>query len=297
MRKDKRNHTIQILSASLLSSSMVVSMLPASVLAKEDDQQGSKTETVYSFIDEDGNVNKTIVSSWLHDDDGLQNVKEVLNLQDVENVKGDEQPQVSGKNFTWNVEGNDLYYQGTTTEKPPVSVDITYQLNGKDIKARDLKGKNGHLVMTVHLKNVDSKVVNVDGKQVKVHPTFLAGGLMDLEDNIFTDVKCDQGKIVNDGDKQFLLFAAVPGLTETLDSVGLGDLGDKLDASDDIVIEADVKDYQTPALYVGMSNEFQLDELANLDSISDLTSQMSQLFDGADQLEAGSAELADGLGT
>lgn len=88
MRKDKRNHTIQILSASLLSSSMVVSMLPASVLAKEDDQQGSKTETVYSFIDEDGNVNKTIVSSWLHDDDGLQNVKEVLNLQDVENVKG-----------------------------------------------------------------------------------------------------------------------------------------------------------------------------------------------------------------
>ena len=41
MRKDKRNHTIQILSASLLSSSMVVSMLPASVLAKEDDQQGS----------------------------------------------------------------------------------------------------------------------------------------------------------------------------------------------------------------------------------------------------------------
>ena len=46
-----------------------------------------KAETVYSVLNSDGSISDTIVSSWLHDEDGINNIKETLNLTDVKNIK------------------------------------------------------------------------------------------------------------------------------------------------------------------------------------------------------------------
>ncbi|UNT93452.1 hypothetical protein [Allobaculum sp. Allo2] len=307
-------NSIQKLGAALLSSALSLSALPVSVLAREaepsnasrtilqeesakskkDAKDTTKTETVYSFLDENGNISKTIVTSWLHNPNGLGEISENLKLSDVQDLKEDNKPTVSGDVYTWNVNGNDLYYQGTSREKLPVQIKVTYSLDGKTMTAEQLKGKSGHLKMNVEFVNDQKKTVNLNGKNVIIHPLFAAGGLMDLDGKIFSNISCEQGETINDGEREFLMFAALPGLTETMDSAGLSSFTDKLGASDDVTIEADVKDFEVPQMYFGATNEIQLSELSDMDDLSELTSKLQPLFDGADQLVDGAAKLSDG---
>lgn len=308
MRKNRltANHILQTLCATGLCASMAISMMPVPMLAEETESNPAdlhpteKTETVYAFADGDGKISKTIVSSWLHDEDGISGIQETLQLKDVKNVKGDEEPQIDGDTYTWSVNGPDVYYQGTAAKQPPVTMEILYKLDGKEIKASALEGKSGHLQTTVRFHNNEAKAVQVNGKNAVLHPVFLAGCMMDLDHEVFSNVRCSQGKTINDGDKEFLLFAALPGLKQTLETAGLEDLISKTGlenaVQDDITIEADVKDFKLPALYAALSNEFDLKELKDIDSMDDLTGQAKQLFEGADQLKDGASQLSDGMG-
>lgn len=79
-------HYIQKIGTAILAATMAAGMIPAQVFAAEDNNPTEKTETVYTVLNPDGSVNSTVVSAWLHDDDGLHNVKEDLKLKNVENL-------------------------------------------------------------------------------------------------------------------------------------------------------------------------------------------------------------------
>ena len=66
-----------------------------------------------------------------------------------------------------------------------------------------------------------------------------------MDNDHVSNVTCEQGKIVNDGSRQMLVFASVPGLKETLDSADLSKVSDQLTVRDDVVMECDVKDYES----------------------------------------------------
>lgn len=294
----KEKHICRTIGNAILSAVMAGSMITACpVYAREDNAPTEKTETVYVVLNPDGSVSNTVVSSWIHDDDGIQNMKETLNLTDVENVKTDEDPKISGNEYTWNVEGNDLYYKGNSTAELPVNIKITYKLDGKEIKAEDIEGKNGHLTMTVDFSNNITKEVNIGGRVVNIHPSYLAGGVLTLNNDHYQNVSCKQGKIVNDGSNEILAFASVPGLQETLESAGLSQVMDYLDVSDQVVIEADVKDFQPNSLMIGITNDFNINELTSLNSITDLTSGMATLTDASNQLVDGNRQLCEGTTT
>lgn len=240
------NKTIKNIGCSILAGVMGCSLVNFPLFAAEEDQPSTKTETVYTVLNEDGTVQDSIVSSWLHDDDGINHISETLDLDDVENIKGDEKPVVNGKEYTWNVKGNDVYYQGKTTKKLPLSISIQYKLDGKPVSAKELEGKSGKFEMTITFKNNIDKVIDANGKKVTIHPSYLAGGMIDLDTDIYSDVQCRQGKIVNDGKNEMLAFATIPGLAQTLDEAGLNTVTKKMDLSDSIVITANVKDYKKP---------------------------------------------------
>ena len=103
------NKTIKNIGCSILATVMGCSSISIPLFASEEDHPTEKTETVYTVIDANGNVEDTIVSSWLHDEDGIQSIQETLDLENVENIKTDEKPTVKGKEYTWNVKGNDVY--------------------------------------------------------------------------------------------------------------------------------------------------------------------------------------------
>lgn len=290
------NHTVKVVGSVLLSAVMAGSMMPVTVFAQSNDENPTeKTETVYSVLNSDGSISDTIVSSWLHDEDGINNIKETLNLTDVKNIKSNEKPSKDGNTYTWNAKGNDVYYEGTATKQLPVSVKLRYELDGQEISANDIQGKSGHLKLTISFTNNYSQVKNINGKSIVIHPSYLAGGMLNMSTGKFSNVKCESGKIVNDGTNEMLAFANIPGLNETLRSAGLDKVNNQLGISDDVTVEADVNDFDLGSIMVGMTNEIDLaSELGDIGSVSELTDGIDQLIEADDQLIDGSKQLYDG---
>ena len=290
------NHTVKVVGSVLLSAVMAGSMMPVTVFAQSNDENPTeKTETVYSVLNSDGSISDTIVSSWLHDEDGINNIKETLNLKDVKNIKSNEKPSKDGNTYTWNAKGNDVYYEGTATKQLPVSVKIRYELDGQEMSAKDMEGKSGHLKLTISFTNNYSQVKNINGKSIVIHPSYLAGGMLNMSTGKFSNVKCESGKIVNDGTNEMLAFANIPGLNETLRSAGLDKVNNQLGISDDVTVEADVNNFDLGSIMVGMTNEIDLaSELGDIGSVSELTDGIDQLIEADDQLIDGSKQLYDG---
>lgn len=290
------NHTVKVVGSVLLSAVMAGSMMPVTVFAQNNDENPTeKTETVYSVLNSDGSISDTIVSSWLHDEDGINNIKETLNLKDVKNIKSNEKPSKDGNTYTWNAKGNDVYYEGTATKQLPVSVKIRYELDGQEMSAKDMEGKSGHLKLTISFTNNYSEVKNINGKSIVIHPSYLAGGMLNMSTGKFSNVKCESGKIVNDGTNEMLAFANIPGLNETLKSAGLDKVNNQLGISDDVTVEADVNDFDLGSIMVGMTNEIDLaSELGEIGSVSELTDGVNQLIEADNQLIDGSKQLYDG---
>ena len=290
------SHTVKVVGSVVLSAVMAGSMMPVTVFAQNNDENPTeKTETVYSVLNSDGSISDTIVSSWLHDEDGINNIKETLNLTDVKNIKSNEKPSKDGNTYTWNANGNDVYYEGTATKQLPVSVKIRYELDGQEISANDIQGKSGHLKLTISFTNNYSQVKNINGKSIVIHPSYLAGGMLNMSTGKFSNVKCESGKIVNDGTNEMLAFANIPGLNETLKSAGLDKVNNQLGISDDVTVEADVNDFDLGSIMVGMTNEIDLNqELGEIGSVSELTDGIDQLIEADNQLIDGSKQLYDG---
>ena len=290
------NHTVKVVGSVVLSAVMAGSMMPVTVFAQSNDENPTeKTETVYSVLNSDGSISDTIVSSWLHDEDGINNIKETLNLTDVKNIKSNEKPSKDGNTYTWNAKGNDVYYEGTATKQLPVSVKIRYELDGQEMSAKDMEGKSGHLKLMISFTNNYSEVKNINGKSIVIHPSYLAGGMLNMSTGKFSNVKCESGKIVNDGTNEMLAFANIPGLNETLKSAGLDKVNNQLGISDDVTVETDVNDFDLGSIMVGMTNEIDLaSELGDIGSVSELTDGIDQLIEADSQLIDGSKQLYDG---
>lgn len=300
-------HILKVTGSVALSAVMATASIPVTVYAEENtsktnessDKQTTsstkKTETVYAVLNGDGSLSDIVVSGWLHNDAGIKNLKEKLNLTDVKNVKTDEVPEDNNGEYTWNSDSNDIYYQGNSTEQLPVTMQITYELDGQQLSQEELKGKSGHLKINIHLTNVNSETKTINGKNVIIHPFYVAGGMMSLNNDHYSNTTCDQGKIVTDGSKQMLVFAAVPGLKDTLESADLSKVSDQLSVGDDINIECDVTDCDELNLMMGMSNEEDISDILDEgDSIEELTNGITKLMDADDQLVDGSQKLADG---
>ncbi len=204
-------HILKVTSSVALSAVMATASIPATIYAEEntsktnessDKQTASstkKTETVYAVLNGDGSLSDIVVSGWLHNDSGIKNLKEKLNLTDVKNVKTDEVPEDNNGEYTWNSDSNDIYYLGNSTEQLPVTMQITYELDGQQLSQKELKGKSGHLKINIHLTNVNSETKTINGKNVIIHPFFVAGGMLSLNNDHYSNTTCDQGKIVTDG--------------------------------------------------------------------------------------------------
>lgn len=285
------------LTAGALSALLVCgTMTPALAAVTKDD-------TVYATLDPDGNTVKQTVSSWLHSDKGLKNFADVSDLEGIENIKGDEQPKQNGTALTWNIDGNDVYYQGTSKETLPIETTITYTLDGKTVTAEQLEGANGHLEIHIALKNNETKTVTVDGKEYTVCiPYFTVIGT-DLSTDHFTNIKAENGTVQTDSTNQIVGFLAMPGMKDTYGDL----LGEDLDAVtdmllDEVTIECDLTDGEMPSIYFACASS--LDELDaedldlddSFDDLDELKDATQQLIDGAKELADGCAELDEKLG-
>ncbi len=255
----------------------------------EKEKSNTKEETVYVKTDASGQKEEVIVSEWLKNPDASQSLEDFSELSDIENVKGEEEYTADGEKLVWDARGNDIYYQGTTDKELPVSVEITYYLDGEEIRPEELAGKSGHVRICYQYKNLSR-----DGE---VYTPFMMVTGMVLPAENLENTTVTNGKVISDGEKDIVIGIGMPGLYDSLQLADTEILKD-LEIPDSFEMEADVTDFElTMAMTVAMTldlGELGLDEI---DSLDDLEDTLEEFTDAATQLVDGSGELADGVQT
>lgn len=264
-------------------------------IASENGKKLLKDETVYVIAEADGTANRIIVSDWIKNTGDKSQIKDVSNLRNIENVKGNESYTIDEKNmYVWNAEGKDIYYQGTGKGELPVQLKISYMLDGKKINADKLAGKSGRVKIRFDYENKQYEKIKINGKEEKIYVPFLMMTGMILDNDKFTDVEISNGKIINNGDRIIAAGFSFPGMMESM-----GISKDKLEIPDFVEISADVKDFELSATLTLAVNDIfgKADFSKTDDTVKSLTKSLNKLTAASDSLIDGSSELYDGLNT
>mgnify|MGYP000985044053 CR=1 FL=1 len=273
----------------------VLGTTPVIAAAQEADNGVSKEETVYVVADSTGKERKVIVSDHLINDGNKDTIEDASDLKDIENVKGDETFKQDGSKLTWQADGNDIYYQGTSTKEAPVSQTITYSLDDKEVKPEELAGKSGKVTIRFDYTNNETVKTKIDGKEEEIYVPFAAISGMVLDDS-FSNVKVTNGKVISDGKNNIVVGYALPGLKESLD-VDDSDFDGDVSIPDYVEVTADVENFSlstTMTVVMNATNFISKDGDADLSEVDDM---LDTLTDATDQLKDGSGELADGVDT
>ncbi len=219
----------------------------------EDTSAASIDETVYVILNADGTQQKIYVSDWLK-----------------------------------NQGEKDSYTQSTPDKEAPVSLKVTYSLDGNEISAADLNGKSGHVVIRYDYTNELYETREIAGKEEKIYVPFAVMTGMILDNDNFSNIRVSSGKVINDGSHSVVTGIVFPGLGTNLDM--------EEDLDDYLEIEADVTDFTMNETYcIATNSVFSRLDLSNVDDLDDLTEAMDDLEDATHQLMDGTSDLYDGV--
>lgn len=207
----------------------------------------SVDETVYVFLDANGNVKKTISSEWSKND-----------------------------------LGTDVYSKTEGKVSTPVSMKVSYLLDGKEVSVEEIRGRSGHVKIRYDFTNNE----RVNGMYLPI--AVLSGAV--LPNETFSNVKLVNAKLINDGTRTVVAGLALPGMKENL--------GVNIDLPEYFEIEADVKEFKMEmTATIATSKIFADLDLTALNSVDALSSALQTLSDSMLQLLDGSVKLRDGLAT
>lgn len=268
----------KIVSAALLSLLMSLP-LNASALTKD--------ETVYAHLNENGETKNIIVSEILKNNEGKNEIIDYSTLENIINKNGNETYTLDKNNLTWMSNGNDIYYEGKYQKNLPISMNITYKLNGKKESAKDILGQSGKVEITINYKNSSKKAINVNGKTANIYTPFMImyGTMLDSTYN--KNVTINNGKVVSNGNKDVVVGLSIPGLRESLNINEIN--------LDSLVITYDTTKFEVPTMYNIVSNKFISDGNFNLSKISTIYDKVDALEDNMDKLESGAKNLNDAV--
>lgn len=236
-----------------------ITTAPTSTGTADADGDG-QDETVYVLSDASGAVQEIIVSDWLTD-----------------------------------AMGTSTYYQEEESieKELPVTLSVSYWLDGKDISPSELCGQSGHVTMRYDYTNTqyETRVIRGQTEQIYIPFVMLTGMILDNES--FTNVEVTNGKLVNDGDHTVVVGLALPGMQESLDLDP-----EELELPGYVEISADVSNFELGMTLTIASNELAREvDPEDLNFTEDLDRSLLELTDAMEQLMDGSSQLYEGLCT
>lgn len=264
--------------------------------AETVNKETGKDETVYVKLNPDGSAKSITVSDWLKNPDKTAALCDKSDLSDIKNVKGTEgyAPDKDGT-LIWSSGGNDIYYQGSTDKALPVSVKITYYLDGKEISASDLAGKSGKVKIRYDFTNHAIQDVAISGKTERIATPFAVVTGMILPGEHFENVEVSSGKVISDGSKMIVAGMAFPGLKDSL-KLSDSELDGSIELPDYIEVTADATDFELEmAASVITSSIFDEIGIGDISSMDELSDALGELTDASNALVDGSGELLDGV--
>ena len=262
-----------------------ITMVASPAVCLADEVSGiTKDETVYVVTDSEGDSEDVIVSEHLINKNKTDRISDSTTLSDIENVKGDEKFTRDGDSLTWEAGGNDIFYQGRTDKELPVKMTVSYKLEGSDISGSELQGKSGDVEISINYDNS----AKYGGNTV---PFIVMTGFL-VTDSCLKDIRVDNGKVIDDGEKQIVIGMAAPGLAGT---AGLGEAN--LGLGDSVTIKAKAENFAVEDMMTIVTNsvfeDIDTDELEGLD----FDDKIKELDNGSKKLITGTRLLYNGIDT
>ena len=254
----------------------------------------SKIETVYSNLDSNGKSYKTIVSTQLTNEDKVDKLVDFSSLINIENTNGDETFSKNGNEVVWDSNGNNIYYQGESNKELPVECKITYELNGEEISAEDLKGKSGNVKIKINYINNEKHTVSINGKQVTMYTPFIIVAGTKIDNTKNKNIKITNGKTVDNGESTLAVGIAMPGMQENI-----GISRNKIEIPEEIEISMETENFEMENIIAvvavkGIDEDLTSDLNSMYSQVNELVNASNQLLEGANQIKDGTSELAVG---
>ena len=118
--------------------------------------ESARHERVYAVVGTDGTVRSLTDSIRLENPEKLDVLTDSTLLTGIENVSGDESFTLDGQTLTWQANGKDVTYQGTSDKPLPVTPLVTATLDGEEVPVSRLKDEDGEIVLTVTYSQPDA---------------------------------------------------------------------------------------------------------------------------------------------
>lgn len=218
----------------------------------------TRQETVYVFNDASGNKNHITVNEKITD-----------------------------------ANGNETLNKTESSENAPVTMKVTYKLDGKEIKPEDLAGKSGKVTIHFDYTNNQKKTVTINGKKQTVAVPFTMITGMMLPTDVFSNVEVTNGKLTKVGDNIVAVGMTMPGLKDTM-NLKFNDKALDLDIPEYFELTADVKDFSLDMTMSVATSNLLSDMNADDITLDDLKKAVASLDDAATQLADGTVTLQDG---
>ena len=264
---------------------------------KQSDEEKDKTETVYAKADVDGTVNEVTVNTVLKNKNEKK-IQDYSNLTDIKNIKGDEEyTRQSDGTILWDNQGEDIEYEGKSSEQLPVTVQISYFLDDKEISPKELAGKSGSLKIRFDYENHTKEETNVNGKKVELPVPFAAISALLLSEDNATNIEVKNGKVISLDGQNLIIGYACPGLAKNL-NLSDSELTKDIELPEYVEVTADVTDFELDFTATVFSSGLlsNLDE-ENLDDLDETSDNMDKIQEASGKLKDGSGKLLDGMKT
>jgi len=267
--------------------------------------QVTNTESVQVYVDPDGKLGMQHVYEQLTlTGHGKVNLSNPITTTGLRNLNGFSGVTVKDGNQIVDTTVDGEKQMRTVSDykgKLPVTLGISYTLDGKPVKAGDIVGKSGHLVVTYTVKNVTGVPTELsfdDGKGGTMTKTVdvpipLVGSLSTTAPSNFQNVTSKQASMGGDGhggtQMQFTMTLLPPvGPAETT-------FGYSADITDGVVPRAELQvlpvDPLTSPTFASAASSYK----GGADTGVQLTDGALQMDDGLVQLRGGAADLVAGL--
>lgn len=273
----------------------------------ESGMETNKEESVYVLTDAYGTPTEITVTAGLKNPGPDAELTDVTTLTDIINKEGDETytKQADGS-ILWENHGSDIHYEGKadTSSELPLTVTVTYFLDGKEVGADELTGATGNIKIRFDYKNNTQE-------NGSITPFAAITGLMLSEDNVHDISVTNGASRYMDG--EYLVYGfALPGMTTALDLDTMElTKEEEIDLHDFMEVSFEAEDFELDFTATMVSNGLleekdydkvidKLDELTDkledsADQVKDLKSKISKLKNGGEKLRSGADSLYQGL--
>lgn len=257
-----------------------------------------KTETVHVQADPQGNVKEISVEARLRNKGGSEKIRDYSTLDEIKNTKGDEEfTRETDGTLLWENHGEDIYYKGKSNEGLPVTVKVSYYLNGKEMKPQEIAGKTGALRIRFDYENHTSKRIKEEGKEVEMPVPFGVFSALLLPEEGFYNVEVTNGKVLDMEGQKLVLGFAFPGLADSLKLTEYEPV-EEMEIPEYVELTADVTDFELEfTATVVTSGIFEEIDTEDLDDVDELLEGAEDLKDASEEMTDGAARLLEGLET